>query len=593
MTDRRIYIVRDLAIIAALAAAILAWCHIEQYRALGRPGATLDDTYIHLRFCWNLAHGGGFAFNPGQPMPGSTSPLWVLLLTPFAFFSKQFLIDSAIIMSSLTHVAAAMAAYLLSRKIGLKKGFDLLAGLMAALNGRMVWAGMSGMETDLFACLTLAGFIVYLGELEKGRFTWRSAIIIGLASVARPEGYMVFAGLLLHYCLWLFAGREKRLAAGWRALPLSALAAYAAVIAPYMIFSLASIGHPLPSTYLAKHAEFGHFRDKYIRYSLLYFWLDNPAASVFFVGALFHAGYRAGKERLSYIASGDGLVAGWALGYLAVSAALTPMPFQFCRYQVPVLPFIFLFIVRSAQALSGTISSWPAGGRDGEPAGPAADTDPDPDQGTLPEVAGEGEGYEDAPDRRNGGGGEDIPDQLGSGQSDHASGAGKRWLFARLLPRALVVILIAPQFYSVTKWPRIARVSAGNIREMHVTIGKWLGQATGEDDVIATMDIGAIGYWSDREVLDLMGLVTPEIIPYIKEKGTTRARSESILEYLREKRPDYLAIFPAAFPGMIDDTRVFVPIYQVRLENNQIVAVDWMVVAKCFWDRDARTEEDP
>src|SRR5438552_1372784 len=47
---------------------------------LGRIGFPMDDPYIHLQFARNLAHGAGFSFNPHEPVPGSTSPLWVLVL---------------------------------------------------------------------------------------------------------------------------------------------------------------------------------------------------------------------------------------------------------------------------------------------------------------------------------------------------------------------------------------------------------------------------------------------------------------------------------------------------------------------------------
>ena len=39
-----------------------------------------DDTYIFLRYSSNLVSGHGLAFNPGEPVYGFTSVLWVLLL---------------------------------------------------------------------------------------------------------------------------------------------------------------------------------------------------------------------------------------------------------------------------------------------------------------------------------------------------------------------------------------------------------------------------------------------------------------------------------------------------------------------------------
>src|SRR5690348_13183272 len=52
--------------------------------AQGRLGFPLDDSYIHLQFARNLATGHGWSFNPGEPTPGATSPLWVALLAALA-----------------------------------------------------------------------------------------------------------------------------------------------------------------------------------------------------------------------------------------------------------------------------------------------------------------------------------------------------------------------------------------------------------------------------------------------------------------------------------------------------------------------------
>jgi hypothetical protein len=55
---------------------------------------------------------------------------------------------------------------------------------------------------------------------------------------------------------------------------------------------------------------------------------------------------------------------------------------------------------------------------------------------------------------------------------------------------------------------------------MHATLipwGKWLRENTPADALVATPDIGAIGYYSDRRVLDLGGLVSPGIVPLMRE----------------------------------------------------------------------------
>src|SRR5687768_4817323 len=46
----------------------------------GAWGFSLDDSWIHAVFARNVATGHGFSFNPGEPVAGSTGPLYSLIL---------------------------------------------------------------------------------------------------------------------------------------------------------------------------------------------------------------------------------------------------------------------------------------------------------------------------------------------------------------------------------------------------------------------------------------------------------------------------------------------------------------------------------
>src|SRR5262245_64042524 len=66
-------------LLAAALAAGLGYLAVELY-LVGRPGFPLDDSWIHLQFARNLAAGQGLSYNPGEPVTGSTAPLWTALL---------------------------------------------------------------------------------------------------------------------------------------------------------------------------------------------------------------------------------------------------------------------------------------------------------------------------------------------------------------------------------------------------------------------------------------------------------------------------------------------------------------------------------
>ena len=107
---------------------------------------------------------------------------------------------------------------------------------------------------------------------------------------------------------------------------------------------------------------------------------------------------------------------------------------------------------------------------------------------------------------------------------------------------------------------------------MQVHLGRWVAAHTPPDSRLALNDVGAIAYVSRREVVDVMGLVTPAIIPY------RRAGEAGVLRYLERTCPDYLIIFPAWFPRLAASRETLEPIYRIRLEHNEVAGAAEMVV---------------
>ena len=145
------------------------------------------------------------------------------------------------------------------------------------------------------------------------------------------------------------------------------------------------------------------------------------------------------------------------------------------------------------------------------------------------------------------------------------------------LRRLLVVGLVVASLVSL--WPAATRYgwAVQNVEGMQVRLGHWVDANTPRDARLALNDVGAIGYLSRREVIDVMGLVTPAIIPYRREG------EDGVLRYLERVCPDYLIVFPRWFPRLTARTDRFTPIHRVRLAYNTAAGAEEMVVYESVW----------
>ncbi len=76
--------------------------------------------------------------------------------------------------------------------------------------------------------------------------------------------------------------------------------------------------------------------------------------------------------------------------------------------------------------------------------------------------------------------------------------------------------------------------------EMVVT-AKWVAANLPPDALIAAHDIGALGYFDYHELIDLAGLVSPDVIPFIRDEP-------QLANYLNHRNADYLIAFPEFYP---------------------------------------------
>lgn len=84
--------------------------------------------------------------------------------------------------------------------------------------------------------------------------------------------------------------------------------------------------------------------------------------------------------------------------------------------------------------------------------------------------------------------------------------------------------------------------------EMVVT-AKWAATNLPSDALIAAHDIGALGYFDNHKLIDLAGLVSPEVIPFIRDEPR-------LAEHLDQQGADYLIAFPGFYPLLTKNTEV-------------------------------------
>jgi hypothetical protein len=103
-----------------------------------------------------------------------------------------------------------------------------------------------------------------------------------------------------------------------------------------------------------------------------------------------------------------------------------------------------------------------------------------------------------------------------------------------------------------------------------VATARWLDVHTPPEALIAAHDIGAIGYFSRRPLLDLAGLVSPEVIPFLRDEPR-------LLNYILERRAAYLVTFPSWYPQMTKDARLL-PVFRTDAPWAPVLGGENMVV---------------
>jgi arabinofuranosyltransferase len=420
-----------------------------------------------------------------------------------------FVTTPAAAMAKILGVVATLGAALLIRRASLAWGAHRYAALLAAV--AFLWTGPVAWGALSGMEVSLAALLVVAALLAHARAgAIAAAVFAALAVLARPEALLLVPFLVLG-----------------RPLTVGRVATFAivslVVLAPAALFSLWTAGTLYPATATAK-VEGG-----------LVGWLGGvgePAALTWVVRPWTFltewAGWLTMTHWLLALALAPTLIVVWRragrpLGVVALTLVAHPLgmallapyrgpAFQEGRYSIHLLPLALVVLAVGASALLVH-----EGADEAPTAGPPAD------------------------------------------RAGRVAGAvAIAWLVL-----ALVALVPAATRYG---W------AVQNINAMQVHLGRWVDTHLPKTARLAVNDIGAIAFFSRRDIIDLMGLVTPDIVAY-------RRRGESgVMEYVTETCPDYVIIFPAWFPRLAASADTLTPIYRVQLPRNEVAGAAEMVV---------------
>lgn len=213
----------------------------------------VDDVYITYRYAENFSNGLGFVFNEGERVEGSSNFLYVILLSIPLALGAEPVVTSKIIGAAAT-ITLLVFVFLFVRLIFNDIwGYVLGVGaalLLAASTPIAAWS-MCGMETNVYACLLLAGIYFYVRFLEAKASPKVWPILFAVASMTRPEGFAFFFLILFLNLIKDLLTTRKIKESTLRNL--KHLFWFSVIFGPFLLFRFLYFGELLPNSVIAKN----------------------------------------------------------------------------------------------------------------------------------------------------------------------------------------------------------------------------------------------------------------------------------------------------------------------------------------------------
>ena len=308
-----------------------------------------DDGFISFRYAQNLAEGRGLVYNAGEYVEGYTNLLWTLALAGFMRWGAQPEIMSHVLGITCWLAQAALLAWWSWRRAASDgtRYLPLAAALTLILEDQQRWA-TGGLETSMFGLFASWGLLLLAVEVPNRRRQLLAALLLGLATLTRPDG-VLFCALGVIYAFLARPGAELR----QRIVDSATVAVPLALIGVALVtFKLSYYGDIFPTAFYAKSALADYTRQGlyYVDLFVQRNWFMGP----FVLLVLWPA--RANLKQLLTPRHGLLLCAFVMFTFYVIHSG---GDFMYARRLMPALPFLWLLF----EALLGCIrASAPAFG---------------------------------------------------------------------------------------------------------------------------------------------------------------------------------------------------------------------------------------
>lgn len=430
-------------------------------------GFPLDDPWIHLTFAKNLVDYHSFSYFKNEIITaGSTSPVYTLLLVPGFLIIKNEFILSYIL-GILFLCLSTYVYYRLSGNLFDKENWlPVAATLLFAVDRWMNFIAVSGMETTMFIFTLLGAFYFY-----RIRKPVPFAVMLGLIFWTRPDGIAFVAAVIIDYLLQVYLKqkspkRNEEIRLFEKKELIQIGIIFFIILAAYFGMNLLLSGNLMPNTYAAK---------------LSYYSSEFRSRGDFLKLEVW--GY---FTESAYVL----MIVPFIIGVLSVIYDIFRL--KHSRFLLPAL-FIFIFIFIYWYKLPYAHRF----GRYMMPIFPFY---------FLMFIHG----------------------------SRLVFIALNRYLNQKNTVNGLNIIFFAVTIiYSVSAYYEnrvVYQDQTHHIAIRQVATARWLRDNTPENSVIATHDVGAIAFYSQRKIVDVAGLINPEYISQLHEKNYSNIMTDNMVK---------------------------------------------------------------